>query len=133
MSSSGTTPSSEDKVTLNIRMLNGDPIQVIFKADAKLSVVQRWVQTKAVELGHHKLPRGKAYLEDNGIEFQTLMPKQTFYYEDFATTTLRDIGMFPRGALTVIQVGANRDLQRGKGTIAEAKKGDGKLILWIMC
>ncbi|KAG2382562.1 hypothetical protein C9374_005142 [Naegleria lovaniensis] len=122
-SSSSSTP--EEKVTLNIRLLDGTPLQVIFKAEAKLSVVQRYVQVKAVELEKHKLPFGSAYIEDNGIEFETLMPKKRFHFEEFPNITLKEAGLFPKAALVVVRVNKDpNDLKRGKGTIADAQKGD---------
>ena len=118
MSSSSEQPI--EKCTLNIRLLDGTPVQAVFRADAKLSVVQRYVQTKAVELKKHLLPFGKAYIEDNGIEFQTLNPKVTFKYEDFPNTTLKDAGLCPRAAISAVLVGIERQMKKG----SEADKED---------
>ena len=52
--SSSSTPPTEEKVTLNIRLLDGTPMQVIFKSEAKLSVVQRYVQVRRIENVMHE-------------------------------------------------------------------------------
>lgn len=117
--------SSEEKATLNIRLLDGTAVQAIFKADAKLSVVQRYVQTKAVELKKHLLPFGKAYIEDNAIEFQTLNPKVTFKHEDFPNITLKEAGLYPRAAISTVLVGIDRQMKKGSEVEKEER---GKLL-----
>ncbi|KAL9654374.1 hypothetical protein ABK040_010401 [Willaertia magna] len=123
--SSSTAEVANEKTTLNIRLLDGTPLQVRLPADTKLSFVQKYVCKRAQDLNKHKEPYGKNYLKENGIEFQSNYPKITFHYEDFPTTTLRDIGMVPSGALNVIIANdENKELKRGKGTITDAKMGD---------
>ena len=124
MSTTATT--SDDATTLlAIRLHDGTQVQAKFRRQATLSVVAKYVQKKAQELGKEKLPFGNMYTKENGFDFQTLYPKQTWTPDVFEQTTLESANLVPKASITVVRVDAANLATKGEGTFADGKRGDG--------